>query len=142
MICLIVFFKRKTAYEMRISDWSSDVCSSDLRVFLRFLFGHDRRHIGEDQRLLFFLALLFDRRLVRHPCDRPQPFGGQIAAGADRRARRVVGVKIGTAARQRSEEHTSELQSLMRISYAVFCLKKKKQKTMTQNINTNKSTRT
>src|SRR3546814_1149686 len=33
--CFIFFFKQKTAYEMRISDWSSDVCSSDLRQFLR-----------------------------------------------------------------------------------------------------------
>src|SRR3546814_7789899 len=33
MVCLFFFFKQKTAYEMRISDWSSDVCSSDLRVF-------------------------------------------------------------------------------------------------------------
>src|SRR3546814_8213854 len=35
-VCLIFFFKQKTAYEMRISDWSSDVCSSDLRRILRF----------------------------------------------------------------------------------------------------------
>src|SRR3546814_8033577 len=46
MICCILvffvvccFFKQKTAYEMRISDWSSDVCSSDLHA------GHDRQHI-------------------------------------------------------------------------------------------------
>src|SRR3546814_4993195 len=44
--------------------------------------------------------------------------------------------------RRRSEEHTSELQSLMRISYAVFCLKKKKSKQQTQPINNNKSTHT
>src|SRR3546814_1132592 len=47
------------------------------------------------------------------------------------------------AASGRSEEHTSELQSLMRISYAVFCLKKKKKKRCTQtNINTKQNTKT
>src|SRR3546814_2487357 len=40
---VIVFFKQKTAYEMRISDWSSDVCSSDLSP------GEDREHAGREQ---------------------------------------------------------------------------------------------
>src|SRR3546814_10352859 len=83
------FFKQKTAYEMRISDWSSDVCSSDL---LR--------------------SSLECRIADRSP----------YRTGAERRSVRRHAVL-------RSEEHTSELQSLMRISYAVFCLKKKKKKT-------------
>src|SRR3546814_6051057 len=54
----------------------------------------------------------------------PQPYQPVPAAAEPvRAARRVTG---GSGCRQRSEEHTSELQSLMRISYAVFCLKKKK----------------
>src|SRR3546814_1309193 len=53
--------------------------------------------------------------------------------GALRRENRYLGRSHGRAAHQnRSEEHTSELQSLMRISYAVFCLKKKKQQNKTQ----------
>src|SRR3546814_1793143 len=84
-------------------------------------------------------------RLSRHPRRRRQARGRARGAGADQRAalarpfRAVVEQRhdplpprsarrrrCGTLAR--SEEHTSELQSLMRISYAVFCLKKKKQK--------------
>src|SRR3546814_7427160 len=41
--CFVFFFKQKTAYEMRISDWSSDVCSSDLSSFLVFIFRFSRR---------------------------------------------------------------------------------------------------
>src|SRR3546814_4391691 len=99
------FFKQKTAYEMRISDWSSDVCSSDLcrdRLGLR---GDGRgRQAGAWQR---------DEHDVRR---RPRGQGRPHARVAPRGRRRT----------SRSEEHTSELQSLMRISYAVFCLKKKK----------------
>src|SRR3546814_5944732 len=75
---------------MRISDWSSDVCSSDL-----------------------------------HPSVPRQP-QGQFHWG-----RNCAAPPLPTpeSARPRSEEHTSELQSLMRISYAVFCLKKKTKKT-------------
>src|SRR3546814_10196681 len=59
--------------------------------------------------------------------DRPQfPQAGRPRRLFDRRARRLGGT-WPTALDLRSEEHTSELQSLMRISYAVFCLKKKKQ---------------
>src|SRR3546814_8145423 len=96
---------------MRISDWSSDVCSSDLihtssagwarphhqkTVVPAFIAGTHRRWHGD--------ALLRLRQM------RGQGIGSRGQAPG----------------RQRSEEHTSELQSLMRISYAVFCLKKKK----------------
>src|SRR3546814_7771653 len=94
------FFKQKTAYEMRISDWSSDVCSSDLAG--RALGGHR----GDRQ--------LTDAALV---------VPGQVAGVLPHRGV-DVGLPRGVVDR-RSEEHTSELQSLMRISYAVFCLKKK-----------------
>src|SRR3546814_7431107 len=101
---------------MRISDWSSDVCSSDLR-----------RSPGRgfaDQCLRFVVhglprgapAIHAAQGVGRGPDPRPQlqgPAGG---------CRRLAG-----RAGRRSEEHTSELQSLMRISYAVFCLKKKKE---------------
>src|SRR3546814_4750370 len=121
---------------MRISDWSSDVCSSDLAgidqparnaalgdplfqqiAVNRRMAWHERRtKAGRESRFRFrdanFRACnlggiagkeMIHRLLGRQPCDRGQ------------HTERV----------SRSEEHTSELQSLMRISYAVFCLKKK-----------------
>src|SRR3546814_7213622 len=96
---------------MRISDWSSDVCSSDLKECAQLKSRDSVCHKGI---LLFnqFIPWLgsLDTRLV--------PFDVTIRIRfKDRWQNRVVGG-------QRSEEHTSELQSLMRISYAVFCLKK------------------
>src|SRR3546814_6179833 len=106
---LFFFFKQKTAYELRISDWSSDVCSSDLGVGPAFggrACGRVRGgRSGGDAH----------RRAAVAARDRHRP-----ARRADRR------LACRAAGHRRSEEHTSELQSLMRISYAVFCLKKKK----------------
>src|SRR3546814_3900406 len=115
---------------MRISDWSSDVCSSDLperaAVAAAGRAGATRARTGRRLRL--------QRRLpgVRGPGAgdrRGQDAGDAEAAGAAG-AGAAGGVGSVTAARRRrgrrSEEHTSELQSLMRISYAVFCLKKQK----------------
>src|SRR3546814_10550165 len=107
------FFKQKTAYEMRISDWSSDVCSSDL----------DRLTHSSTDRAYWcvrFGAEIRSRRArlagesVRHRLDVCLP-RLSLRQGVDQGLRR-------------SEEHTSELQSLMRISYAVFCFKTKKHK--------------
>src|SRR3546814_5250046 len=118
---------------MRISDWSSDVCSSDLNVLAavalpvahaapvvagipgdvveRLLFGDAPAALADDDG---DLALVVE--LLR-------------LAGREHRLL-VRRLRIGEAGEDgrvlRSEEHTSELQSLMRISYAVFCLKKKK----------------
>src|SRR3546814_7014844 len=102
---------------MRISDWSSDVCSSDLLEVRRL-----ERQIGEP--------------LVRkaHRFQPPQPFGiarQAVAAhflfGRDDLGDAFEEPHVVTRnAVDRSEEHTSELQSLMRNSYAVFCLNKKK----------------
>src|SRR3546814_1787694 len=83
---------------MRISDWSSDVCSSDLQP---------RERLGEGA-LILLEAL--------------EGLGVGKDVGRDLRLRRPR----PRLDHLRSEEHTSELQSLMRISYAVFCLKKKK----------------
>src|SRR3546814_7262733 len=111
---------------MRISDWSSDVCSSDL----------------------YFARLAPGRGQGKGPGDSMKRLAGKLAAAV------AAGLTLGVAAfgftpaahaedpaflslsagyfdiidnEHRSEEHTSELQSLMRISYAVFCLKKNKQ---------------
>src|SRR3546814_6417371 len=116
---MIFFFKQKTAYEMRISDWSSDVCSSDLARQPRGdLAG--RRPPAHRLVVGVTVGLCADGDLRR----RPQHLGGAGAPVFPARLRRSEPDRFrggGT----RSEEHTSELQSLMRISYAVFCLKKK-----------------
>src|SRR3546814_9323463 len=100
---------------MRISDWSSDVCSSDLQELLVMV-----------AQALAGLASCWSRvRRDRDPALRERLEGGdpeafRVGPGSGPQGRRPHCVG-------RSEEHTSELQSLMRISYAVFCLKKKKQ---------------
>src|SRR3546814_10273752 len=128
---------------MRISDWSSDVCSSDLWPRLRVArHGHapvaaggielhrDHRGAPGPARVLpggDCLQQRMDRcraaRGARQAADQERLRAIPARPGRPRiRAMKV----IETALPGRSEEHTSELQSLMRISYAVFCLKKKK----------------
>src|SRR3546814_5417336 len=108
---------------MRISDWSSDVCSSDLDVELVAVpaaaVHEDAAARGGDGQVGLGLAEAAD-------------VGGELT---DLRAHQaqflgaLLGVRAFELARQRqlsrSEEHTSELQSRMRISYAVLCLRKK-----------------
>src|SRR3546814_5432259 len=112
---------------MRISDWSSDVCSSDLR-----LADHRGRgdHFGSEQE---------GERACAADELRPDEAHHRLSGNAERerdaRLRRDdPETDLADLLRDRgealfgevrSEEHTSELQSLMRISYAVFCLKKK-----------------
>src|SRR3546814_4394350 len=114
---------------MRISDWSSDVCSSDLgpvarpdaasmarsdhqlasrRSEQRADRGHQRTHQADQAH----------RHRVPEPAELPDP-------GAALRRQAQLGPTPHHRT-PRSEEHTYELQSLMRISYAVLCLKKKK----------------
>src|SRR3546814_6379253 len=133
------FFKQKTAYEMRISAWSSDVCSSDLQ---------------EPGYLSRFWVKPAWRRDKVPICARPGPRhrGGDASAGIGDGASpesfpRSVSCPASSpcstappatrcswrpsctpSRSSRSEEHTSELQSLMSISYAVFCVRKKKLK--------------
>src|SRR3546814_5767426 len=128
---------------MRISDWSSDVCSSDLDRIDIVADGFDAAvqiGAGEDSSLrmsrLFCYSLpliaapsLLDRlgvpahpeELPRYPAIRPThiPWGNdwEFHRGTEKVPLQVQG--------KRSEEHTSELQSLIRISSAVFCFKKK-----------------
>src|SRR3546814_3016731 len=127
---VVFFFKQKTAYEMRISDWSSDVCSSDLRG-LGFC-GLSERCDEAGARLMhdaFGLraTLLFDLAPGEYHTNVVLAvLSGRAAlvcpgGFADQAAVEAI---AGLYAPHRSEEHTSELQSLMRTSYAVSCLKK------------------
>src|SRR3546814_4773119 len=143
---------------MRISDWSSDVCSSDLKMkkdpvvlVVAPLSGHHASLLRDTVRTLLrdhkvYITDWVDARMVPategtfslddyvayvedfirhigaeslHVISVCQPTVPVLAAVSLMAAR-------GEAIPRRSEEHTSELQSLMRISYAVFCLKKKK----------------
>src|SRR3546814_2718630 len=125
---MFFFFKQKTAYEMRISDWSSDVCSSDVTgkasprprsaptdMFLApvaqpGLRPPRARRPGHPSTWINIQEHIYSCRertpLDRHIAGRPARLSGKCPRG-------------------RSEEHTSELLSLMRISYAVFCVKNK-----------------
>src|SRR3546814_9106989 len=135
---------------MRISDWSSDVCSSDLAVVAEATLrariaaktaasaaiaeGHGGIAVAVDLAAVILRALRlvgqqvvrlgdvgeFLRRLGIVLVLVGMQFLGELAIG---------GLDLRIARTLRSEEHTSELQSLMRISYAVFCLTKKTHKT-------------
>src|SRR3546814_1043035 len=137
------FFKQKTAYEMRISDWISDVCSSDLgevpigelalvgddqpAELQRLDIGLERGRVHRDEHVGRIARGLdrgraevdLERRNAEQRALRRTDFGGEIGEG-----RQVVARQRGRQG-ERSEEHTSELQSLMLISYAFFCLTKK-----------------
>src|SRR3546814_8430177 len=90
---------------MRISDWSSDVCSSDLFM---------PRWWNRSWATKWFITATFHDQHHRFFTGN---YGGYTT---------IWDRLCGTMRTRRSEEHTSELQSLMRNSYAVFCLKKKK----------------
>src|SRR3546814_9261054 len=114
------FCKQETAYEMRISDWNSDVCSADHCTVLgavkgvgRGLINWCRHGFGGG---VWLVARMNGQCFKFHVCRRVSCWSG-------------IGVKVYiyivlALFAFRSEEHTSELQSLMRISYAGFCLKK------------------
>src|SRR3546814_8331499 len=142
----IFFFKQKTAYEMRISDWSSDVCSSDLAVRLMKAL--------QDYRITNMSAAATHYRMMKNTGKAGdfkfhfkklsftgEPIDPATLEWIDENFKVPACSMYGTTeigvvlvnypgapdyvVKPRSEEHTSELQSLMRISYAVFCLKKK-----------------
>src|SRR3546814_2416479 len=135
----VFFFKQKTAYEMRSSDWSSDVCSSDLGVHHTLL-----NYYFDDKQKLFDAvfarrAAVTSERRMKALNDYDKATGGKptvegalhafldtdldlyIEGGEGWKNYAALSAQVAN----RSEEHTSELQSLMRTSYAVFCLKKK-----------------
>src|SRR3546814_5709549 len=116
---------------MRISDWSSDVCSSDLPAIEHTCTPPGMAVV--DQTLEFLLLVRSRLRHYEYPCEPGHYLPGWIYILIMDACRGQIGNQgfhrrgyFGSARDERSEEHTSELQSLMRISYAVFCLKKKK----------------
>src|SRR3546814_7295360 len=131
---------------MRISDWSSDVCSSDLLHHVDLLFPSRRRWRGrwENCRLATIEreALGVVREDDLPGSQAPAAWLQYLRGGSSSQLKRVaahnhqdvvtlaalmaelVTLHAADAEHARSEEHTSELQSLMRTSYAVFCLKK------------------
>src|SRR3546814_3334121 len=100
---------------MRISDWSSDVCSSDLK-----LAAEQAEAYASPARLVKATAAAVAEVEIAEDGDEGETpvTSGAKASPVTRPSELLDAI--------RSEEHTSELQSLMRISYAVFCLKKKK----------------
>src|SRR3546814_8677404 len=138
---------------MRISDWSSDVCSSDLvapylgrcvtvddierllgevtKAYIDRGYATTRAYLPEQDLSSGRLRIeVVEGRISRIEVDGSGVFvpGAFLYPDGDRLNLRRLEQGLDQINRLRSEEHTSELQSLMRISYAVFCLKKKKNK--------------
>src|SRR3546814_8055235 len=116
---------------MRMSDWSSDVCSSDLQllVFARRWLYQSKILILRDRdiRVLVTAALgQLEEETAKTIAASVLP--EQLVRWRDAMAALRPDGQTQQSWLWRSEEHTSELQSLMRISYAVFCLKKKRKK--------------
>src|SRR3546814_9164485 len=114
---------------MRISDWSSDVCSSDLRTGF-VLRGFECRTVQRVECSFRICGLQAGRGSMQHQPVlylRYRRSAVLLARMPFDPANKILAHRRGARASQigRSEEHTSELQSLMRISYAVFFLKKK-----------------
>src|SRR3546814_4899182 len=128
----LVLFKQKTAYEMRISDWSSDVCSSDLvSVLWMTTFGGTAIDQATLQGLSGVKDAVLELKLFAMleglPLKEITSLLGIVLVivffitSSDSGSLVIDTITAGG----RSEEHTSELQSLMRISYDVFCLNQK-----------------
>src|SRR3546814_6765747 len=116
---------------MRISDWSSDVCSSDLADVAAAAEGVSQRQEGRGRHRVTGVVSEpgdVNPEEPRHDGEQYQDADGYEAEARQRAGGQIEAVKRpaqGCHASPRSEEHTSELQSLMRISYAVFCWKNK-----------------
>src|SRR3546814_8387049 len=146
-MCFAVFFffKQKTAYEMRISDWSSDVCSSDLfygvtlkDVAKRVGVHHTLVNYYFDDKKTLFDAVFARRAIVTIEKRMKALDDYDRAAGGNPTVEGALHAFLDTDLDlyiqggegwknygARSDEHTTELQPLMSNSYAVFCLKKK-----------------
>src|SRR3546814_2183242 len=115
--CFFFFFKQKTAYEMRISDWSSDVCSSDLH-YLQII--ANRAPIGFEAEFVGTRGNSTRYRGILMPFSSDEDTIDFIYGVINWKELVDAETQKKLNAEVRSEEHTSELQSLIRISYAVF----------------------
>src|SRR3546814_5700047 len=137
VIRFVYLFKQKTAYEMRISDWSSDVCSSDLRAAaLDIVNSQSGFEIMAEVNARIAAMIARAEGVLREDTDDADRatvmlFAVQTIGLFVIATLAVISLSVlrRSARETRSEEHTSELQSLMRNSYAVFCLKKTNQQT-------------
>src|SRR3546814_4570371 len=145
---LFFFFKQKTAYEMRISDWSSDVCSSDLAnpdgstVRVRDVARVELNAQSEDTSGRFTSAPAAIIGIFQAPGTNavaaaegvrsaPEELTSRFPEGVDYKitydtttfVTDTIDEVVHTLIEDRSEENTSELQSLMRISYDICCWK-------------------
>src|SRR3546814_9351491 len=115
------FFKQKTAYEVRSSDWSSDVCSSDLALN-HFGSGANKAIVLNNDRISL--------QRLKHTADADTAGQMHILADLGAASNRHPGIHHGALidksadVDERSQEHTYELQALMRSSYVVSCIKK------------------
>src|SRR3546814_9833946 len=115
---------------MRISDWSSDVCSSDLLALRRILHSHKNHKTADGIKRGQRCCAAREQNIKQHddgrhviPAHPEYPQGTDPVFCCGRAQSTPQGFEVN---HHRSEEHTSELQSLMRNTYDVFCLKKKK----------------
>src|SRR3546814_2783473 len=139
MVYCFFFFKQKTAYEMRISDWSSDVCSSDLEQRRALMLPQELMQLPEDdilvirggipvirgKKIRYFKDAVFRSRLTPAPKvpALPKPIA-PIATIDDLRDEQLAAFNAYSALAddQRSDDPKSELHSLTRISYDFFSL--------------------
>src|SRR3546814_6825061 len=136
---------------MRISDWSSDVCSSDLlhtKVTDDKFTSNPRDFGGGREDAVIIKDITNGANCAVASGTAGNALGANSFVNFVNNTINTAGIdvngngSVGPGQGDRSEEHTSELQSLMRISYAVFCLKKKKNYTTTlytTHIKTNKT---
>src|SRR3546814_7512255 len=124
MILVLFLFKQKTAYDMRISDWISDVFSSDLTSSPTAPPSPSQSPPRKDRSTTGHIntTITVTTSAAREPLN--HTVAALTAATPSQNQCHFASMRDQMNG-IRSEEHTSELQSLMRISYAVFCLKKK-----------------
>src|SRR3546814_3814091 len=127
MLCFFFFVKQKTAYVMRISDWSSDLCSSDLASQLLRTSKWTKYPVLPTLERAMRVSVTEAKGQLTELVRRAEAGDEVILTRHGHAAVRLVPVRVPSdrRSRRRSEEHTAELQSHMRTSYAAFCLKKK-----------------
>src|SRR3546814_6246910 len=123
MVCC---FKQKAAYDLRSSDWSSDACSSDLVLAKSRSQAPRPTWSRSPGTMPAGSAKARFRNSSSTPSRDTLPRAEYATSAAHGQTRPTSRSQAPISSRRKSEEHTSELQSLMRNSYSVFCFKKNK----------------